>query len=148
MRDAATGTKSMIQFEVFIRNGQIDFQQYDRKRWYQLISEQKDGEYVLSLKKKKKRRSNEQLRYLWGVVYKMISDETGLSQEDVHESMKMQYLCGLKTFVTKTGKTMSLVAPRSLSDIGDVTTGEMGKYIEDCRQWAAEFLGIIIPNSE
>jgi hypothetical protein len=69
----------MIQFEVFIRNGQIDFQQYDRKRWYRLISEQKNGEYVLSLKKKKKRRSNEQLRYLWGVVYKMISDETGLS---------------------------------------------------------------------
>jgi len=85
------------------------------------------------IQSERKTRSNDQNRYLWGVVYDFISAETGHDNEEIHEIMRHQFL------MTHT-------------DIGDypksttkLSTVEFMEYIEKIRVWAGEYLGIRIP---
>lgn len=91
-----------------------------------------DGFYDLIIRKKKKSRSNNQNRYLWGVVYKMIADETGHSSDEVHEHVRWRFL-------RKHGK---LETVRSTPDLSTV---EMEKYLEDIRRFCATELNLSIP---
>jgi hypothetical protein len=136
----------MIQIELNLKAGEIVFNGQDRKYWLDMLSKQKDGEYLLILKKKKKQRSHEQLKYLWSVVYDMISKETGMSREEIHEAMKYRFLYEMRRIVNKDKTVSALKTVKSISDLGDVDTNEMFDYIENVRQWAASFLGIVIPD--
>jgi hypothetical protein len=136
----------MIQIEIEIKEGHPIFRAEQRRIWDEQTALQKDGEYILILKKKKKQRSHEQLRYLWSVVYDMISKETGMSREEIHEAMKYRFLYEMRRIVNKDKTVSALKTVKSISDLGDVDTNEMFDYIENVRQWAAEFLGVVIPD--
>lgn len=41
--------------------------------------------WEIEVRESKDTRTNQQNRYLWGVVYKLLSDETGNDPEDLHE---------------------------------------------------------------
>lgn len=86
---------------------------------------------------KKPPRSLEQNAYMWGVVYKTLSTETGHSIEDIHELMKHRFL----------GRVMKLqdeefIIPTSTTDL-DVE--QMTDYLEQIRSWALDKLKILIP---
>lgn len=89
----------------------------------------------LTVERIKLRRSNGQNRYLWGVCYKLIADHTGADPEEIHTALKFNF-CP-KRFIG------NLVAPSSTSKLDTIKFTE---YIEKVRRWAAEELGISIPD--
>lgn len=84
-------------------------------------------------------RTPKQNRYYWGVVIKMISDHTGYTKEEMHEALKNEYLG--RRFIEFGGKEIELSKSTK-----DIDTKEMSEYTERCRQFAAEFLQLNIPD--
>jgi len=94
-------------------------------------------------------RSNLQNNYLWGVVYKTISDETGNDSKDLHEFFKDRAFGEDVGMLVKQpgddgGSTMLKyrVCKRSTTDL---TTVEFIEYYRGIIAFAAEDLGIYVP---
>jgi hypothetical protein len=95
-----------------------------------------DGKRVeVKVEREKRRRSNNQNSYYWGVVLKLITDHTGAEPEDIHAALKMHF-CP-KRFIG------NLVAPSSTARLDTV---DFEAYLEKVRRWAAEELSINIPD--
>ena len=92
-----------------------------------------DGNYELIIRKQKKHRSLQQNAYYWGVVLKILSIETGHTDEEVHQHMKWRFL-------RKKGGKLETV--RSTTDLSTV---EMENYLADIRMFSAQDLNIQIP---
>ena len=114
-----------------------------------ILNEERFREYVSTLPEQleltlfplTRGRSNEQNRYMWGVVYKILADELGYSCEEVHEIMAAKFLKHFVTITTKEGiEEVEIV--RSTTSL---KTTEMEEYLEKIRQWSAMELGISIP---
>ena len=82
---------------------------------------------------KKETRSGKQRRYQWGVVYKIIGDELGYTDEEVHQLMCEQFLSYTKDFKQFVKSTTKL------------NTKEMEEYLEQVRKFAAMELSINVP---
>ena len=95
--------------------------------------------------KYQKARSQNQNRYLWGVVYPAIvavfrEHGNNVDSEDVHSYCK-EHVGKLKqVFVTPDGEV--LTGPGSTAKLD---TQQFEVYVEKVRAWAAETLGIGIP---
>lgn len=91
----------------------------------------------ITIEERKKRRSNPQNAYYHGVVLKMIADFCGYRGEDeiagIHEELKRKFL----------PKIGNLNITKSTSSLN---TEEFSSFIENVRRWAAEELGIYIPD--
>lgn len=91
----------------------------------------------ITIEERKKRRSNPQNAYYHGVVLKMIADFCGYRGEDeitgIHEELK-------RKFLPKIGNLSIVKSTSSLN------TEEFSSYVENVRMWAAEELGIYIPD--
>lgn len=97
-----------------------------------------DGFYEMVIRKPRKDRSNPQNRYYFGVVLKMISEETGYTPEESHEAMKFLYL--RKQYDLASGKKLYTSASTS-----KLSTVQMEEYLENIRRFAATELSINIP---
>lgn len=93
-------------------------------------------------------RTPPQLRYLWGVVVKMLSEHAGYEPEDVHE-----YLCGSffgwKPKTLPGGRTQDVPIRTTTVDYDgnrDVIDGvEFWRYVEFCQRVGAR-QGVVIPD--
>src|SRR5690348_222237 len=83
-------------------------------------------------------RSHSQNRFLWGVVYRAIAEETGHSTEEVHEYCKNQFLP--KMFVV-----INNVEIESRKSTTQLTTAEFSEFLDRCTSLAGE-LGIVLPH--
>lgn len=93
-----------------------------------------DGKRViLTLDKYVKPRSDNQNRYLWGVVYKILGEELGYLPEEIHDAMKLKFL------IVHGNKIATLKSTTELS------TKEFEEYVFNIRQWASMELQINIP---
>jgi len=90
------------------------------------------------VKKYFKKRSNPQNDYYHGVIVPIVADYMGESKKDAHEALKA--LHNTRLMETEKG-TVSI--PQSTTKL---TTQEFSDYCERCRRWAAEFLGVYIPD--
>jgi len=98
-----------------------------------------DGHHVtVTVTKWADARSNQQNRYLWGVVYHLLSDELGYTSEEIHELLKQKYLT---KWINIKGKEY----PTALST-QELTTVAMNDYISKITIWASLELGIKIPS--
>lgn len=93
---------------------------------------------VVSVENFKKSRTNSQNSYLWGVVYKTISDETGYSCDELHELFKNSFLP--HKLVTIGDKSVR-ITPSTTA----LKTDEFNEYIELVCRYAAETIGCYIP---
>jgi hypothetical protein len=100
-----------------------------------------DGEYELIIRKPKKGRSSNQNRYYFGVVLRLLSDHTGYSVDDLHETMKSMFNPLRLEFNTKKG-TEAIRASKSTTEL---TTVKMEEYLSQIREWASQSLGVFIP---
>ncbi|MFA4990580.1 MAG: hypothetical protein WC579_01550 [Candidatus Paceibacterota bacterium] len=82
----------------------------------------------------KKDRSAQQNRYMWGVVYQILSDFTGHSPEEIHEAMKYEFLLE---------KGSKLKIPKSTTELSTI---EMEDYLSKIREFASMELGVYIPS--
>lgn len=90
----------------------------------------------VTAEKQKKRRSNEQNAYYWGVVLKTIADFCGYFSAEEVESLHAE-MC--RRFLPVRGR---LNLPTRSSKLSTV---EMNDYIEKIRVWASRELSLYIP---
>ena len=120
-----------------IKEGKLLF---NKVSWVRgMISQYADCEVVVTIEKKRKNRSKEQMGYLWGVVYPTISEVTGHSPEELHAIYKTKFL---KRKVNWRGSSMVV-----LSSTSRLTTNEMGEFITNIIVDAAE-MDIEIPEPD
>lgn len=103
-------------------------------------------EIEVTIRKKKKHRSSPQNRYYWGVVVEMIragmKDMGDIVQPDqVHEFLKHRFLK-----VQRIDPDTAELLYEFSESTADLTTVKFGEYVDQCCQFAAEFLGVSIPS--
>ncbi len=121
-------------FPIFIGKvdkGKLTLQEQDRFDAYLVSLGQQSVDVVIRTWRKP--RSNPQNRFLWGVVYQLISETTGYTREEVHDAFRMMFLKDEDRGIPTLKSTTAL------------STIEMETYIESMRQFAAEHLNCIIP---
>ena len=126
---------------VMLKNGELKFQPTSKD----YIRAQKDGWYLFTLTKPKSNRTNQMNSYYWGVMIKMIAEETGYDDDQVHVLMKQQFgvyeLLSIDTDAMLGGVDFEGI-PKSTAKY---TVEEMQEYWLKIMRWAAEFLNLQIP---
>lgn len=116
----------------------------NRKEFDVGIQQFEGHEIELEIKKKKRRRSGQLNRYYWGVVVALIQEGmvtlgNDVSRNDVHYYLKYRF--NYKELVNiGTGEVLQI--PDSTTDLSNT---EFMEYMEKCKQFAAEFLNVVIP---
>ena len=101
----------------------------------------KNHAVTLVLKKRTRRKSTQQLGYLFGVVYPVIADDLGYREyevTEVHDAV-MRELRGLKPEPNPLKLRVSLA---------EMSHEDVSAYIEDVRHWAVTKHGIVTPDAE
>lgn len=105
--------------------------------WFAYVRNFKAGCRVeITVKKYNPKRSDRQNRYYWSVVVGYISAYTGQLPEEAHEGLKSMFLKVHHDKLPYIRSTASL------------TTKEFNDYVEQCIVWAAQFLGVAIPDPD
>lgn len=85
-------------------------------------------------------------RYHWGVVIKMIADETGQDEDSIHYDLCDRFLRRRIQYVDMaTGRTVEREFAIGSSGL---TVREFYDFVERCRLFAAEFFGLSIPDPD
>ena len=95
------------------------------------------GSYVVTVEREKSKRSNNANAYLWGVVYKLISEHTGHSENELHSIYSRMFLP--PKFITYNGKEIKL--PTGTSNLDKL---EFMKFTDQVIAEASS-MGIVIP---
>lgn len=131
----------MKEFMLHIKNGQVTNGKAVRKAFDEL----EDGHYLVCIEPKKKRSLN-QNAYFHGVMVPMVLQglrDAGFNEvktaEDAKDIIKSLFL---KKVVKNehTGEEIPVIRHTS-----ELTTVEFNAFMEECGQWASEYLGIFIP---
>lgn len=132
----------MKEFVLYVEEGKIANKKHVREAFENL----EDGRYQVLIKPRK-RRSNKQNAYYHAVVCDMVKEglqEAGYRDvqdaEDAHEVLKSLFL-KIKTINHNTGEVLS----ERTGSTRKLSTTEMQEYIDKCVQFAAEYLGVSIP---
>jgi hypothetical protein len=90
-------------------------------------------------------RSDGANRYLWGVVYRTICDETGNDPETVHLSLKREAVKQgiLDPQYVLIGDQLIEADPTTRTDFD-----QFSRYVTWVKGWALDHLGIVIPEGE
>lgn len=81
-------------------------------------------------------------RYYWGVVVEEVAAYIGEDREETHQLLKMKHLPA-RSIETLEGVVLDDVPPTTRN----LTTEEFAAYIERVKVWAAQFLGLHIPEA-
>jgi hypothetical protein len=110
-----------------------------RARAHTLIDElSHEKAWELTVKPYRKKRSNAQNRWYWGVAIKEIADHTGHEANDLHD-----WLLGHK-FGWETYEVMGSTKKRPSRRSSDMTTAEFAAWGDWVISWAASELGLLI----
>ena len=117
----------------------------NRRAFLQRLARGRDGEVVVSVERKHARRSLQQNRYLWGVVYRALSEHTGYTVEEIHEWAKMKFIPKSVALADRNGRVRdALVIGGSTRRLNKV---QFGEYVEAIREFAAT-LDVVIPDPD
>lgn len=97
-----------------------------------------NGFYVIQLRKRKRRRTNNQNRVQWW-YFTEIAKETG------HTPSRIKAICQAKFLLRdevneETGEVLPYIM-----DTSELTTLEHNDFMEDVRQWAFDYFGMVLP---
>jgi len=128
-----------------VSDGQLKLS--DRKRFDTDIKQFEGKRVEVVVSKLNKRKSNEQNRYLWGVVYPCAlrgledAGHSGLDLNDVHEFFKGRFLSkGKEIIIPKSGEVITVSKTTTI-----LSTTEMMDYINEIARFCAEMLNTVIP---
>ena len=115
-----------------VRKGR--FIPFDKMAFIRAFAKNEGKVVAVMVEPRKQTRSNNQNAYYFGVVLEMISEETGHTAEELHDYFKVQF----NSKETEIGKM-----PQTTTGM---TPAEFEKYLENIKRFAAEKLGIYIPD--
>lgn len=118
----------------------------NRSAFQGALRELRGKEVFLELRRARATRSLAMNRYYWAVCIELVSNHTGYSPDEVHEIVKQMFLPKKLAVCDGNGELKGEFV------IGGTTTKlntlEFGEFIERFRQWAAEDLGVVIPDPD
>jgi hypothetical protein len=123
-----------VKFQAHIKNGKLVVK--NRMKFDAYISGLRDGGiWDVIIKRPEKIRTDPQNRYYFGVVVKILADELGYTKDELHEALKWKFLQvpGPLPTVKSTAK---------------LSTVEFIDYIDEVVRWAAQDLGVVLPDPE
>ncbi len=91
----------------------------------------------INVKKFRKKRTNPQNRYYFGVVVKILADHWGYTHDEAHKAIAYEFLSKKED-----GKPSTVRSTKSLN------TADFAEYIEAVKKWAAVEWGCYIPDAE
>jgi len=131
-------SRPIPRFKAKIKNGEIV---PEDKGAYNLHLATLQGEDVaIVIKKWRGQRSKKQNRYLWGGVYRIISDVTGHTEDELHEFFKTKFL---RKKVNVLGEDRTVVGSTT-----KLNTKEFTDYIEKIKRFVQSNFDIFVPEAE
>jgi hypothetical protein len=119
----------------------------DRARLWAEVEVLPDGDYVVTIERAKRTRSDDQNRYYWGVVVDILSEHTGYEPEEMHEWLKAEFLPKKALgVVTQHGEIVEHTICKTTTTLS--TTEFNRDYWERLQRWAAIELGVVIPDPD
>lgn len=118
----------------------------DRLKLNKILDQYNGSQVVVTIRPPKAIRSSSANRYYWGIVVKVIADNTGNDSIEVHEYMKSLFLKRQLKLVDAQGEVISQTEG-SLSTTS-LSTADFYEYIECIRRFAAEELHLTIPDPD
>ncbi len=119
------------KYKGIVKNGKILF--IEPRNFKAHCAKFEDKEVAVTVSRWTKQRTDNQNKYYWGVVLKIIGDEIGDESESVHRSLAVLFL---------TDRTNKLPKVKSTTHLD---TAEFEEYLIKVRQWASSEMGIYIP---
>lgn len=125
-----------LKHQCSVKNGKIIY--FDIVRWQNQLNALNNTECYLTICKKTRQRSLNELRYYRGVVIPIAAEFLGYEEEEeMHNAFKWEFL-------KKHDEGKPFPTVYSLSDEGGVNTVKMEDYLSKIRQKMAE-MGCYIP---
>jgi hypothetical protein len=105
------------------------------------------GKFVeVTVREQRNRRSDRQLRWYWGQILELLSEHTGYTPDELHEYCKSRFIPKRLAICDGNGV---IVDERVVGgSTGKLNTTEMAEYCEAVRKFAAEDLGVVIPDPD
>lgn len=117
-------------------NGKVEY--HDKDLLLEDMRNYEGREAYIIVKPYRKVRSDNQNRYYWGVVVKMLCEELGYSDEEMHEVLKQRFLMREKVQVA--GVEYAIYGNTS-----SLSTTDFEDFLSKVRAWASIDLGVFIP---
>ena len=131
--------KSQDEIVIVPKGTNPNYQHY-RDQSFTLIGDlSPDYVWEVTAKRHRKKRSNPANAYHWGVIIKVICDETGNESNDIHEYLLGEHVGWVEYEVLGT------VKKRPSRRSHDMNVEDFEKFNEYCRAFAASNLGLVIP---
>ncbi len=111
-----------------------------------VLSRWRDGDVVVSIAPRRATRSQQQNRWYWGVVVEMLSDHTGYTPDEIHDVLKAKFLPKRLAVSDGNGEIRGEFVIGGSSR--QLDKNEFAEFCESVRRWAAEDLGVVIPDPE
>lgn len=103
-----------------------------------------DGEVVVIVRPASRPRSLAQNAFYWGACIAAVSEHTGYTPDEVHELAKQLFLPQHVAIADLNGE---IVADRVVGgSTSRLSTADMHEFTERFRRWAAETVGVVIPD--
>jgi hypothetical protein len=127
-----------------IRKGRLDLR--NRKAFNASLKRMRDGEVLVTVEKIKAARSQQQSRWYWGVIVELLSEHTGYSPDEIHEVLKAKFLPKKLAVSDGNGEIVDEFVIGGSS--ARLDKNEFSEFCESIRRWAAEDLGVVIPDPD
>jgi len=118
----------------------------DANRLQRLLRRRRNCDLEIIIERKHATRSLAQNAFYWAVVIQHLSEYTGYLPDEVHELLKAKFLPKRLAVTDGNGEVKDEFV------IGGTTTRlnklEFGEFIANIQQWAAEALGVVIPDPD
>jgi hypothetical protein len=122
---------NMIETYATTKNGELIFS----SKIGSLLRPLEGKELVVTIKTRRKTRTNEQNRYYWGAIIRRIAEATGNNDHDIHEFCKRKFLPPKHIVIN--GKEFLVVASTP-----DCNTVEFWDYVESIKSFFSTEFGI------
>lgn len=109
--------------------------------WRTLLARHRGRDVFVTVVRQQHARTLPQNRYYWSVVVDSIAAYIGEGRDETHELLKAKFLPG-RAVELLDGQTLEMPPSTRLLDVEQMTA-----YIEAVRVWAAQFLGLSIPDA-
>lgn len=108
----------------------------DREKYMFFVENNRNKILHISFGREKKKRTIPENNYYWGVIVKILADYFGYTNDEMHETLKWQFLR-----IEQLGKPPKI---RSTAD-ESFSTKDAEEYYENIRRWALSEYQIYIP---
>jgi len=125
-----------IKHLITVEKGKVKFNNLEL--FNQELRNYEGKEAYITIKPYRKNRSDNQNRYYWGVVVKILSDELGFEPDEMHEVLKQKFLT---RETLRIGKEDFIIAKPTHNR----STQEFEEYLSHIRTWASTEMSILIP---